>query len=214
MEHHIKRLGLQKTIPAGVCDALFSPAIRPSAGIRELESGKQINYTLWFFGLMSGVYLILRLIVFSRFDKGERRWSALENTASTVLLLLLLKRFPDTLCTALLPSAVFLMLPVLKLTGSKCRLLQLAGAALCISSIFSMKFLNAAQLVGVICCGVMWYQLRKEKDAVTEWVDFCSLAGCFLGVAVFMLLMTASAPAIFILGTVLLLRSNILFRSL
>lgn len=214
MRLHIKKLGLEKAIPQGVCQAIFSPQNKVSGGIRETNSVKRINYTLWFFGLLSAGYLILRLIVFSRFDKGERRWSALENTASTTMLLLLLRHFPDTVCTALLPVSIFLMLPALKISGRKSRLLQLAGAALVLASVFMPEFLNPAQLVGAVVCGVMWTQLRLEKSAVMTWVDSCSLTGIFIGTAISMLLMTVSAPPVFILGIVLLLRSNILFRSL
>ena len=214
MRLHIKKLGLEKTIPEGVCSAVFSSQNKAAGGIRETKAAKQINYTLWFFGLLSAGYLMLRLIVFSRFDKGERRWSALENTASTVMLLLLLKHFPDNICSALLPVAAFLMLPALKISGKKSRILQLAGATLCLTAVFVPEFLNPAQFTGAVVCGIMWTQLRLEKNAVMTWVDSCSLAGIFLGTAIFMLLLTVSAPPVFILGTVLLLRSNILFRSL
>ena len=214
MEQHIKRLGLQETIKPGVCDALFTFITRHSSGVRAEKHCKQINYTLWFFGLVAGAYLVLRLLIFSRFDKGERRWTAIENTFSTVLLLLLLKRFPDTLCTALLPAAVFFAIPAFGITGKKGRLLQLAGAALCVLSIFIPELLNAAQLTAAICCGTMWKQLRCEKDAVMAWVDACSLTGILLGTAAFAVLTTVSAPVIFVIGVTLLLRSNILFRSL
>ena len=214
MQHHLEKCCMKNSVPKGVYSALFESAVKPSYGIREIDSFKQINYTLWFFGLISGLYLILRLVIFSRFDKGERRWSALENTASAVLLFMLLKRTPDTLCTALFPAAAFLMLPFLKLTGKKWRLLQLAGAVLCIISIVSAEFINAAQLAGAVCCGTMWTHLRQEKGAVLTWVDSCSLCGFALGTAIFSLLLTVNAPAVFILGLVLLLRSNALFRSL
>ena len=214
MQHHLSVCGMRDAVPHGVYDALFDLQTKPSGGIRDIDSAKQINYTLWFFGLISGIYLILRLIIFSRFDKGERRWSALENTASTILLFMLLKRNPDTLLTALLPATAFFMLPILKFTGIKWRLLQLMGAVLCCLSIVFPQFINAAQLFGAICCGTMWNHLRQEKGAVMVWVDSCSLSGLVIGVAIFSLLLTLNAPAVFIIGIVLLLRSNALFRSL
>lgn len=214
MQLHMKKCGFGDTVPKGVYDAVFSSENKPAGGIREIDSIRQINYTLWFFGLISGAYLILRLVIFSRFDKGERRWSALENTASTILLFLLLKRTPDTLCTALLPAAAFLMLPVVGFTGKKWRVLQLATVVLAILSIYEPQFINACQLVGAICCGVMWNHLRQEKGAVIQWVDSCSLCGTVAGTGLFMLLLTFNAPTAFILGVVLLLRSNALFRSL
>ena len=214
MQHHLEKCGMRDAVPKGVYDALFDANNKPACGIRDIDSAKQINYTLWFFGLISGAYLILRLIIFSRFDKGERRWSALENTASTILLFMLLKRTPDTLFTALLPAAAFFMLPCVKLTGAKWRIMQLSGAVLCGLSIAFPQFTGAAQLIGAVCCGTMWNHLRREKGAVMVWVDSCSICGTALGIAVFSLLLTLNAPAAFIIGLVLLLRSNALFRSL
>lgn len=213
MQKHLAGICRKGEIPEGVLSAICDFPESDEHGIREQDNSKRINYTLWFFGLISGTYLILRLLVFSRFDKGERRWTALENTASTVLLFMLLKRSPDNIFTAVLPAALFFSLPVLKVTGKKWRALQIINAALIVTSAFIPKFLNASQLTAAVCCGVMWYNLRKENGAVREWVDGCSLLGFTFGAAIYTMSLTLNAPTVFIIGIALLLRSNALFRS-
>lgn len=214
MQRHLEKLCQPGVIPGGVMSALCDFPESQEQGIREIDGGKRINYTLWFFGLISGAYLMLRLLIFSRFDKGERRWTALENTASAILLFLLLKRLPDTIFTAVLPAMLFFGLPVCKISGMKWRVLQWLGAGVLIATIFIPELLNVSQVLMAVCCGVMWKNLRMENGAVYEWIDGCSLLGLVLGAAVYAVLLTVNAPVVFVVGLVLLLRSNALFRSL
>ena len=213
MQKHLARCGLKDTVPAGVFSALFDSQDKLASGVRELKAPRQLTFRLWFLGIVCTFYLALRLVVFSRFDKGERRWSALENTASVMLLFMLLKRSPDTLFTALLPAAVFLGLPVITLRGAKLRFIQIAGAVMLMLTLLYSQLLNAAQLICAIACGTLWKRLRLEKGAVRIWVDACAICGVMLGVILYSLLFALNAPVQWYIIIILILRSNAIFRS-
>ena len=213
MQKHLNRCGLKDIVPSGVFGALFDSQEKLNCGVRELKTPRQLTFRLWFLGIVCTLYLAARLVVFSRFDKGERRWSALENTASTVLIFMLLKRTPDTIFTALLPAVLFLGLPVITLRGIKLRFIQISGAVLVLLSMLYPELLNAAQLICAIACGTLWKRLRLEKNAVKVWVDACAICGIMAGVMLYSLLFALNAPLPWYLITALILRSNAIFRS-
>lgn len=213
MQKHLERCGLKDTVPAGVFSALFDSPDKLNYGVRDLDTPRQLTFRLWFLGILCTLYLALRLVVFSHFDKGERRWSALENTASTILLFMLLKRAPDTVFTALLPAAVFLGLPVITLKGGKLRFIQISGAVLLMATLIYPEVINAAQLICAVACGTLWKRLRLEKGAVKVWVDACAICGVMAGVILYSLLFALNAPVQWYIIIILILRSNAIFRS-
>jgi hypothetical protein len=213
MQKHLTRCGLKDTVPAGVFSALFDSPDKLNSGVRELTQPRQLTFRLWFLGIICTLYLALRLAVFSHFDKGERRWSALENTASVILVFMLLKKSPDTLFTALLPAAVFLGLPVITLRGIKLRFIQISGAVMLMLTMIYPELINAAQLICAIACGTLWKRIRLEKGAVKVWVDACAICGIMTGVVLYSLLFALNAPLHWYIIITLILRSNTIFRS-